>query len=236
MSATAQQVYDFERVFETACKAVFSAAEVKAFTTQDSPDFQRDRPRVEITFTPGAGHGRYVLISGVQRETAWAGQYRLSVITAAEITIHSVFRSQVRSIMHGIDDFINAVEPMLRHKLQPFFRDGGTTPTMQAQEGVYRSDMIFDVNFSLQAYAWDTELPAIDPTKLFRIQMLNPVTGAWLTVGAGGTPPQFDFNGSNFRNKDGAWQIQNTTTGLWHTVISVGDPPQFDFANQEGVP
>jgi len=153
MSA-ADDIYAFEQIFEDAAKALFAAQAINAFTSQDAPDFQKDRPRVEITFTPGAGQGRFIQINGEHRETAWKGQYLFRVVTDASAEVHNSFRSNVRAIVHGSLRSIAGTAPMIRHMLQPFYMDGGTSPSYSPQDGVYESQMTFDINFSVQADAW----------------------------------------------------------------------------------
>src|SRR5690242_7850864 len=99
-------IYDFQQVMELALKTIFTAQQIKAFTSQmiestgnsandqalidqgwDIINFQKDRPRVEILFTPGAGQDQFraATINGVEVpvETSWSGQFKLDVITRA---------------------------------------------------------------------------------------------------------------------------------------------------------
>lgn len=148
-------IYGFERVFETSLKSVFDTAQIKCFTTQDTFDFQKDRPRVEVMFTPGAGQKQRPYLPAIQeeREVAFKGQYRLDLITAAAVAVHNDFRTKIRSLVHGLPARINSVEPMQYHKLQ-FINDAGTTPTLKPEDGYYLTVMIYDVDFSIQADAW----------------------------------------------------------------------------------
>jgi hypothetical protein len=150
-----QTIYDFERVLETSAKAVFTTAEVAAFTSQDTFDFQKNRPRVEILFTPGAGRQQYhVLASGNLVETSWSGTFRVQVVTRADISIHSEFRAEVRGIMHALPWTINEVEPMMHHCLHRIV-DGGTSGMEIAPEDdLMKTTLEFQVDFSVQADAW----------------------------------------------------------------------------------
>jgi len=170
-------IYDFERVMETSLKSLFTANNIKAFTSQmiarsgdkeqdaaavkagyDLIDFQKDRPRAEIMFTPGAGQGRFVakVIGDIEMpvETSWKGQFKIDLITAADIRIHAAFRTVVRFIMHTQLLSVNGTS-LLLHKIQTFYRDGGTSPVMKPEEGIFQTTMIFDLDFSLEDCAWN---------------------------------------------------------------------------------
>lgn len=167
-------VYDFENVLETALQALFNAAEIKSFTTQDFGktkdngqgtqvpviDFQKDRPRVEILFTVGAGQGQFrpLLVGGaeVPVETSFKGQYRLDIITSAEMAIHAAYRTRLRAFLHTQLLGVNGTDPMTLHRIHRFQQDGGTSPTFKPEEGVLRTILIFNIDFSIQDEAWAT--------------------------------------------------------------------------------
>lgn len=160
-------LYDFERVLEKATRAVFVAVEIKAFTTYAVPksgdsaiddqletyDLQKDKPRAEIMFTPGAGQGHFKLVNSVERETCWKGQLRIDIVSEDDMRIHSALRVKVRALMHGFRELVNSVEPMQYHKVQ-FCADAGSTPALQIQEGELVTTMLFDIDFSVQDDAW----------------------------------------------------------------------------------
>lgn len=147
-------IYSFETIFAQALQAVLNGRDVRSYTILDAPNFQNDRPRTEIIFVPGSGRGRWNPARADLRETAWKGAYNLFLITDANVQAHSAYVALVRSIMHGIDTAINGAEPMTRHRLQAFFRDGGTSPSYKPEDGVYETRMIYEVDFSVQADAW----------------------------------------------------------------------------------
>jgi hypothetical protein len=62
-----QKIYFFEFLLAEAARAVFVARQINAATRFTPPAFQKDRPRAEIIFTPGAGQGRFVKVNGVPR-------------------------------------------------------------------------------------------------------------------------------------------------------------------------
>lgn len=176
-------IYNFERVFEVALKNVLTAANVKAFTSQlvastgnaeqdaalvaqgwDFLDFQKDRPRAEIFFTPGAGRGQLIPhpLTGEETETAWKGSYTIRLITAADMVIHAAFRTQVRYLLHRLRGDLNAVAPMTLHSLN-FLADQGTSPVIEPQQGDFQTTMQFEIDFSIQGNAWPL-LAAENPT------------------------------------------------------------------------
>jgi hypothetical protein len=191
MNPTAEQIaeiYDFPRVMEVSLKALFTAREVKAFTSQmigstgdaaqdqalieqgwDIIDFQKDRPRVEIFFQPGAGQGRFraTTVNGIviPLETAWNGQFKLDVFTLPDIRAHAAFVTMVRFIMHTQLLQVNAFLPdgtqgnpgtLLSHRIQSFQKDAGTTPLMKSEEGVFQTSLLTEIDFSIQDDAWAT--------------------------------------------------------------------------------
>jgi hypothetical protein len=181
MNPSAEQlaaVYDFQGVMEVALKSLFTAREVKAFTSQfivstgndaedealieqgyEILDFQRDRPRVEITFTPGAGQDQFAakIIAGVEMpvETSWSGQFKVDVITAPDIRVHKAFVIAVRFLLHTQLQSINGSEYLPLHRIQPFAMDAGTSPQMKTDQGDFQTTLLFDIQFSIQDDAWD---------------------------------------------------------------------------------
>jgi len=179
-------IYDFPGIFEPALKALFTAREIKAFTSQavestgdagedqelveqgfEIIDYQKDRPRVEIIFTPGASQGRYrnTIVSGIELplDIAWSGQFKLDVFTAADVRIHRALVTQVRFIMHTQLLQVNAFLPdgtagnpgtLTRHRIQPCQKDSGTTPIMRPEDGSFQTSLLTDIDFTIQDDAW----------------------------------------------------------------------------------
>lgn len=177
-------LYNFEAVMEMALAQLFIANDVKAFGTQWIPkastgdaaadaatdaanialgysllDFQLDRPRVEIMFTPGAGAGQFnnKVIAGTEMpvETSWSGQFKVDCITPEDSILHAQFRTLIRYILHTQLQSINGNQ-LTMHKVQQFAMDAGTTPVLKLEEGVFITTILFDINFSIQDDAWDT--------------------------------------------------------------------------------
>jgi hypothetical protein len=181
MNPTAEQIaanYDFPRVFEPALKTLLTLREIKAFTSQmtistgddaadqalldqgwEIIDFQKDRPRAEIFFSPGAGQGQFrpLTLNGVELpvETSWSGQFKLDVFTTDDIKIHSAFVTALRFIMHTQLLCLNGNQ-LTMHRIQVDPRDAGTTPVLAPEKGVFQTTMLTDLDFSIQDDAWAT--------------------------------------------------------------------------------
>src|ERR1017187_9389800 len=174
---SARDVYDFDGAFETAAKSVLTGMQLKVFTTQDKPDFQKERPRIEIKFTLGAGLQRFVpIINGAiatpatpdvtpallffcRRESARAFNAQFDLITAADISSHADFRAQARNALAQLWQLINGAA-LPRHCVQ-LSRDGGSSPILIAPEqGMMKTEMSFGGTISIQQDAWPALLTA----------------------------------------------------------------------------
>lgn len=170
-------IYDFKNLLERALAAVFTANGIKNFTSQSVGStgnaaqdaaleaegfqimsFQRDRPRAEIDFTPGAGQGRWhpLAVDGVKVpvESCWSGTYRVLIVTKPDIREHNAFVCLIRFLMQTMGARINNVAPLTAHCVAPQFRDTGTTPTTKSEDGAFETLLQYDLTFSVQADAW----------------------------------------------------------------------------------
>lgn len=171
-------IYDFEGILEKPLVLFFKDNEVQAITSQqviktgDKPtddaneangytliEFQKPRPRTEITFVPGAGAGQFAaqVISGIEMpmETCWSGQLKLDLITDANIQSHAAYRTFIRYLIHSQLRSLNGNQ-LQQHKIQEYYRDGGTSPLMKSENGYFRTTLLFELNLSVQDYAWAT--------------------------------------------------------------------------------
>lgn len=151
-----QQLYFFEFLLAEAVRSVMEDNEVKAVTNFTAFDFQKDRPRAEITFLLGMGNQRYFPLSDTDaRESAWKGTFIIDCLTAAENLIHAAFVVKVRSLMHRIIPLINEVKPTMQyHRVKDWIRDGGTSVVSKPEEDYYQSTLTFDIDFSIQSDGW----------------------------------------------------------------------------------
>lgn len=149
-----EKVYMFEFIFAEAARIVLDDAAVPSYTNFVTPELQKDRPRVEITFMTGEGKGEFRYVNGLALESAWAGSYSFDVITEPRMDLHGRFLSKVRYNIHRLSPSINNIDPMKFHKLQRFSIDGGTTNAIHAEEGYFLSTIKLNCNVSIQDDAW----------------------------------------------------------------------------------
>ena len=121
-------------------------------------DFQKDRPRVEIFFTRGAGQGRFISVNfgdfTTSVETAWTGEYLVRCITEPNIIKHNAFVTQSWFILSTLVPRINNIAPLTNHALANFPKDGGSSDRIDYTEGDYMTVLSFNIDFSVQANAW----------------------------------------------------------------------------------
>jgi hypothetical protein len=164
-------IYDFEGQVEPAVKAVLVAMGLAAFTTQDEIDFTKDRPRVEVMFTLGAGQNRWAIINpetgleptgttaqdawNYRRESAWACSITIQAITDADIAAHSIYRAKARNALAGLWVCINEVNDLMTRHFLTMSSDGGNSSIQMDQEhGMFKTDFHFNGKISVQADAW----------------------------------------------------------------------------------
>jgi hypothetical protein len=168
-------IYGVKKVAEQALAVYFAANGIKAYTSIAQPstgdaaadaalvaegwsiiDFQKDRPRVEIFATRGAGKGIYIphpQFPAVECETAWDINFELLLITAADMRIHLANQVMVDYLLGAARGSINGVAPLTRHYLAQF-TDGGTAPVEKPEEGVFQTRFNFSSMISIQRDAW----------------------------------------------------------------------------------
>lgn len=170
MSAT--DIYNLEGIINASAQAVLQSMNLIAATPLDAPMFQKERPRVEIKSSIGAGMGRFTPIQNGQiippsdptndskstffyrRETAWSFRIQFDVVTSTNIQEHESYLATVRNATAQLWVLINNVQPMVNHCVQ-LARDGGSSPMMEAPElGLLKTEIFFEGNISIQAYAW----------------------------------------------------------------------------------
>jgi hypothetical protein len=167
MSATTD-IYDFETAIEEAFRTALADAGLTAHTLLTVPDaadieasqeFQRSRPRVVVSLEVGAAKGQLLAApgtrasSGSSREMAYGGTLTLEIVTAATIAAHREYRAIVRQVMDTICPAVNG-DPVTHHKVQRV-RATGSGTTYEAAGGCYAARLTYDVDFSIQAEAWN---------------------------------------------------------------------------------
>lgn len=170
-------LYDFAFIFENALKSLLTANELKAYTSQFIPksgnadtdaanvaagfellDFQRDRPRSEIQFLPGAaaGPGRItLLVDGSLRpvQRSWAGGYNVRVVTRPDIRFHNQSVVFHRYLLATLPPRLNGGY-LTKHMMHEEINDAGATPTTKAEDGAFETVLAVNFTFSIQADAW----------------------------------------------------------------------------------
>ena len=166
-------IYNFESAFETTAQSYLNGRGITAATTQDSPSFQKSRPRVELMFLKGSGMQRWAIVingknaaldptilSGIpqsqlyalRRESAWQFSCQFDVLTNADMVEHSTYRVQVRALLAQLWTVVNSSLPY--HSVE-LIRDAGDSEIkVSPQLGYYKTEMKFEGMISVQADAW----------------------------------------------------------------------------------
>jgi hypothetical protein len=171
-----KDIYDFEGVVESAAQSVLQELGLTAATTLDLPQFQKDRPRVEIKFVLGRGNNRFVYIdptTGVnaavdpsvaagktgkdlytmRRESAWDFELYLYAISEFDIVKHIEYRTQVRAVAAIFWTLMNMVK-LTRHSIELNEDQGNSEPTVAPDKSYIKTQLRFSGKISVQADAW----------------------------------------------------------------------------------
>lgn len=119
-------------------------------------DFQKDRPRVEIFATLGAGKQQFIphpQYPDVECETLWDITIAFNALTRADMMVHDAYRTMVRYLTHSARGVINGVGGMENHYLGTI-TDGGTSPVEVPEQGIFRTILSINSMISVQANAW----------------------------------------------------------------------------------
>ena len=154
----ASDLYDFEVIVPVAVKGLLNAAGLNAWTIADTPDFQKVRPRVEVTYqhTGETSPRRAVkLDDGFKRAEAFNGELKLHAITDADDpgkTAHSLYRATVRAFCATLGDLLND-GALPYHKLQ-WCEAGNEQTGVRTQDGYQQTTFPFKILISVQHDAW----------------------------------------------------------------------------------
>ena len=166
------QVYDFDGIFEPPIAKLFLAAGVIAYASQGrlnddgtfnpQPNFQKDRPRVEIVFTRGPGAKRWTLptnpnpnipLANQARESAWKANLAITALTEAGGVTHFKFLAQVRNICATLPAALDGLT-LATHCINGPIVDLGETHRYNQQEGYYATILNYSFDFSVQNTTW----------------------------------------------------------------------------------
>jgi len=149
-------LYEFERLISATLAGVFNDANILPKSIVDAPEFQKDRPRVEVYVTPGAAMGHYILdAQSTRRENGWHGALSLKAVTWPEITVHSAYVAAVRNVAATLDrlDLTTASVPLLYHEITRVVT-AGTTPHTDPAAGEYDTQLHYNFIFAILPDAW----------------------------------------------------------------------------------
>ena len=152
-------IYDLEGALEEALATVLRTYDFVVSTPNNS-DFQKARPRIEVTALESGGAGRPLKETGAAhpaigqlRETGWGMQVKLELITGVDITTHRALRAKLRNKMAKICIPLNAA--MLNHHIHSC-KNGGSQPIYKAQDGFYQSVHIYNLEIEATEDAFTT--------------------------------------------------------------------------------
>jgi hypothetical protein len=167
-------IYDFEGIFEPPIASLYAVGGLTAWTSRgevtidevtkkvkiiDGDPMQKDRPRVEVIFTRGAGRmqwhpGDNTAPYGSDVESAWRGNVSITLVTDPRGSVHFGLLPTVRRITAGIPAALNEVQ-ITTHKIQwPLIETGETHRYDRSQGGYFATTITLTFDFSVQKNAW----------------------------------------------------------------------------------
>ncbi len=156
--AIQQDIFDFESVIPRAVKSVLEDADLKVFTIEDAIEFQKIRPRVEVTYRHmGEATPKRLAIcpDGSKRTSAFRGELRIHAITDADEAgklEHSRYRAFVRAAISNLQDRVNGDELTL-HKIN-FVVSGNEETGVRSADGFQQTTFPFTIDIAIQNDAW----------------------------------------------------------------------------------
>ena len=149
-------LYEWEKLLAATLAGIFNDAELKPKSVVDDPEFQKDRPRVEVYVTAGAAMGHYVLdADGTRRENGWHGSFSLRAVTDPDIGLHSAYIAAIRNVAATLDrlDLTAAGVPLQWHEISKVVT-AGTTPHTDPTAGEYDTTLHYNFIFAVLPDAW----------------------------------------------------------------------------------
>lgn len=157
MPLTAQQLFDFESIFESAIAAALNDAGFPAVrTTATAKQFQEVRPRLELLFKVENEKTPVQLApdsAGQLRATLYSGSVLLALITAANPTgklTHAAYRAQLRAALglNLLPSVNNINGRLVNHRLN-FIRQTATEYEFDPDAGYEKTAHNYAVDFSI---------------------------------------------------------------------------------------
>jgi hypothetical protein len=153
----AEDLYDFEVLIPRAVKDIFTGRGITAYTIEDAPEFQKTRPRVEVTFSiKGSSSPRKVLPDGSMRSSAFRGDLLIIAIAGSDATAavaHSALRANIRDVAAGLPRDLSDGSALPHHRVN--FINAGNEETGRHSEHDYTlTRFTFPVDVAIQDDAW----------------------------------------------------------------------------------
>lgn len=219
-------IYDFEKVFEGASKCILNDGDLKAFTSRDNPDFQKDRPRVEVAFTLGPGRMQRPWIEQGddqnptdERESGWQGKMQFELITDADAKLHGSYLSRLRYLLSTFR--IRANGFFLKYHSIGLVRDGGETRILAPQDGYYKTTLVRDIDFGVLPDAW----PLLNENAPFYSRQFMALGQLWRAKVLAGQSIEQAVDQLQF--PDGTWHTGTVVMG------ADGLPIRIDFGDAD---
>ncbi len=155
----AEDIYNFEVLLPHAVKTVLEGLDLKCYTIEDAIDFQKIRPRVEITYRhmgEASPQRRAKLPDGSLRTSCFRGELKIHAITDADEQgklAHSKYRATVRNGLAALQEEVNGTQLTL-HKIQ-FIQIGNEETGVRSADGYQQTTFPFTLDVSIQQDAWD---------------------------------------------------------------------------------
>lgn len=154
-----EDLYNFEEIVPKAVKVILEGLDIKCYILSDPIEFQKVRPRVDITFTI---HGESTpkrlakLPDGTFRTSCFRGLLKLHAITDTDEAgkiVHSRYRAFVRHGIAALQAQINGTDLRL-HKVQ-WVQSGNEETGVRSADGYQQTTWPFTLDVSIQQDAWE---------------------------------------------------------------------------------
>ena len=152
--ATEAQVYDFEGQLELAVQAFFEASDIIAIKPGDDPQFQKERPRIELQVVvgPATGHLQPVTLDGEAAKLvhdAYTGSLMLAVLTEADYAKHVAYRTKIRAQVSRLI-YLTTLD---YHELEDVV-PAGASQVLSPEDGTFESHLTYNLAFCVKSDAW----------------------------------------------------------------------------------
>jgi len=160
-----QEALDFENIFEESIAALLRSAGLTVFTSGMVPDFQKDRPRVEVLYKHGPAHSPLQTanpmalpddLKGDKIVVAWDSSLHTNIVTSANATgkqQQSDIRGILRLVYLNLPSQLNG-NLLTGHKLN-LVREGGSSRGLHPNDSNSEVlQMVHDLQVYLHESVW----------------------------------------------------------------------------------